>query len=81
MDCNNICLRYIVVKFSDRGLISEGYLNLRLMNCLGWTSYATMVAFSVFIYMTQIFKKDFPENMIHGNLWDLEHKDQFRGLY
>ena len=69
----------MVIKFGDRGLIINGKIDLKLMNYLGWTAYGIPVALNFFMYFVQIFKVDFPQNIVHGNLWNLEPLEGYRG--
>ena len=70
-----------MIKFSDRGLVRQGgKLDLNLMEWLGWTCYAINVFATFAITVGQVFKEDFPENIVHGNIWDLEDYQGRRGL-
>ena len=73
--------RYIVIKFCDRGLVGGGgKLNLTLMKCLGWTCYGVNVG-GIFIgSLAQIKRERYPEDIVHGNIWDLEDLEGKRGL-
>ena len=74
--------RYILIKFSDRGLVTRGGKpNLTMMAGLGWTIYAINVFLPAISYGTKIFKQDFPGNIVHGNIWDLEDINGERGLF
>ena len=72
--------RYIVIKFSDHGLVGRGgKLNLTLMGCLGWICYAVSVGGIFMGSLVQIKRKWYPEDIVHGNIWDLEDYKGKRG--
>ena len=62
-------LRYVFVKFADRGLVVNGTPNLSLLNKVGWIQYVFMVCifYGQFPFQNQI-RPNFPENSIKGQI-------------
>ena len=82
MNMNSPYFRYIVIKFSDRGLVSAGgSLNMTLMESVGWTWYAVNVGGIFTASLMQSKRKNYPEDTVHGNIWDLEDFKGKRGWY
>ena len=70
MGYNQITLfRFILVRFSDRGLVLKGSPYLKLFNCLYWISFWTMTFNGYFIFpLSKQLQKDFPQNSIKGQI-------------
>ena len=68
-DIIHISNRFVLVKYSDRGLIQNGELNLKLFNSLHWVVFFTLssISFGVFPLSKQM-KGRFPENSIKGQI-------------
>ena len=61
--------RFILVRFSDRGLVLKGSPDLKLFNCLYWISFFTLTFNGYFIFpLSKQLQKNFPENSIKGQI-------------
>ena len=64
----SIC-RCILVLYSHRGLVKNGYPNLKLFNSLHWIFIVFMVCFNIGVFpLSHILKDMFPGNSIKGQI-------------
>ena len=70
----NIHLKYalfrcILIVYSHRGLVLNGYPNLKLFISIHWIYFATMIAYDFGVYpLSHMLKADFPQNSIKGQI-------------
>ena len=70
----NINLKYslfrcILIVYSHRGLVLNGYPNLKLFISIHWIYFATMIAYDFGVYpLSHMLKADFPHNSIKGQI-------------
>ena len=61
--------RFILVKYSERGLVYKGQPNLQLLNILFWVFFTTMVTYGYRVFpLSQQLKGEFPQNSIKGQI-------------
>ena len=89
MITNNVPYRCILVLYSHRGLVKNGYPNLKLFNNLHWIFITTMVSFNIGVFpLSHILKDNFPGNSIKGQicmkldfqLGEMNNKQRFYGF-
>ena len=57
------------MKFSDRGLVLNGYPNLKIFNYLYWLSFLTLTINAFLIFpLSKLLKENFPENSAKGQV-------------
>ena len=60
---------FILVKFSGRGLVFNGYPNLKLFNKLFWLFFITIVTYSYVVFpLAHQLKGEFPKNSTKGQI-------------
>ena len=82
--------RSILVVYAHRGLVQNGYPNLKLFNCLHWLFFSTMVSYNFGVFpLSHLLKGNFPGNSSKGQicmkldlqLGEMNNKQRFYGIF